>query len=103
MWRQRVREYESSGMTAGAFARQRGFHQTTLSKYVRLFGRGVRTPTALALARVQPGTGTASMVPEVSERETLEIFVGRGVVVRVRRGFDGEVLSAVVRLLSSEP
>ena len=43
------------------------------------------------------------MVPEVSERETLEIFVGRGVVVRVRRGFDGEVLSAVVRLLSSEP
>jgi hypothetical protein len=35
----RVREYEASGLTAAEFARHRGFHQTTLSKYVGCISR----------------------------------------------------------------
>jgi hypothetical protein len=100
IWRERVREYEASGLTAAEFARHRGFHQTTLSKYVRLFGRATRSgrSTSLALARVRPGTGSASVVP-ASGDSAIELVIGRGMAIRLRRGFDEQVLSAVVRVV----
>jgi hypothetical protein len=99
VWRERVRQYEASGLSAGKFAQREGFHQTTLSKYVRLFG-GASPGAALALAHVQAGTGAATIVPPSAAADgAVEIAVGRGVVVRVRRGFDEQVLQSVLRVL----
>ena len=88
-------------MSAREFARRGGFHETTLSKYLRVFGRSAVStgPTSVALARVAPGTGTAAIVPAGGDG-IVEIDIGRGLLVRVRRGFDEQVLAAVVRVLS---
>jgi hypothetical protein len=104
IWRQRVRDFEASGRTAPEFAGQLGVHQTTLFKYVKLFGRAARPAmaTSMALARVQPGSGTAAIVPAATGDGAVEVVVGRGLVVRVRRGFDEQVLAAVVRVLTGE-
>ena len=36
-WRRRVEGFRASGKTGRAFAREKGFHETTLSHYLRRF------------------------------------------------------------------
>lgn len=99
IWRRRVEEFRASGKTGRAFAREKGFHETTLSHYLQRFaaetGAAVKTVT---LARVQREPRAASATGEKPDR-AVEIVAGGGHVVRVRKGFDEDVLRSVLRVV----
>jgi hypothetical protein len=97
IWRERVEEFRASGKTGRAFAEEHGFHETTLSKYLRQFPANTSPARVVALARVQPAALTPRPAAGV-ERGPIEIAVGRGCMVRVSRGFDEELLRAVLRV-----
>ena len=87
-------ELQASGETPAAFARRHGLHEVRVQRWVARVGRKARSaapvrPVAFAPVRV------TSAQPAVS---ALEVVVG-GAVVRVGRGFDGDLLRRVVAVL----
>jgi hypothetical protein len=100
VWRERIRQFRESGLTAREFAARNGFHATTLSRWKReLTGKGDPPATGLTLARVGRGGDREVVVSSRRDESMLEVVI-RGVVVRVRRGFDRDVLRAVVAALA---
>ena len=89
-----VAALRASGETPAAFARRHGLHEVRVQRWVTRVGRKARTaapvqPVAFAPVRVTSAQPAAS---------GLEVVVG-GAVVRVGRGFDGELLRRVVAAL----
>jgi hypothetical protein len=93
-WKVRVRQWRSSGLTAGAFAEQEGLNEQTLRHW------------AWQLERAQGSTSTGFVevvVPTATpSRETvIEVVLRDGVRLRVESGFDPETLKQVICLLES--
>lgn len=89
-----VAALRASGETPAAFARRHGLHEVRVQRWVARVGRKARSaapaqPVAFAPVRV------TSAQPAVSG---LEVVIG-GAVVRVGRGFDGDLLRRVVAAL----
>lgn len=90
-WVERVRGWQASGQSASEFARGKGFSDSGLRYWKARLARSERSgPRLMALVpRSQVADG--SVVIEVGSAR-----------VRVSRGFDPEVLAAVVRALGEQ-
>jgi len=89
-----VAALRASGETLAGFARRHGLHEARVQRWVARVGRKPR-PSAAA----QPVVFAPVQVTEgPSMTSGLEVVVG-GAVVRVSRGFDGELLRRVVATL----
>jgi hypothetical protein len=98
MWRERLGEFEASGLSATEFGRRSGIHPTTISRWKRVLAAKAKAPTSsMSLARLRPGSRTVVVTPRENS-DPIEVVVGR-VTVRVARGFDPEALRAVVTAL----
>ena len=90
LWRERLRELET-GITARELARRYGVADSTVHTWRRKLATK-STTTAVGLVRMgHPMQGTDGGV---------EIVTPYGFSVRVRRGFDAEVLQQVLRVLA---
>lgn len=102
MWVERVRAWRSSGQTAATFADEHGFRVSALRYWSARLGRKPAAPTAPAMVRVVPRTSAAVAAVPVSSTTGAELVVEvRDARVRVARGFDPELLVAVVRALGA--
>lgn len=111
-WSRLVEQWRRSGRSAKEFAASKGVHPTTLSWWAwRLGSRVKRGAVASAARRTAVARGPVQFLPlqvvtdAVGEgprnpavETAVEMDVG-GVVIRVRRGFDREVLAAVWELV----
>lgn len=107
-WRDRVREWRTSGRTAAEFAAGRGYEASTLRWWSARLSRAEKPRIVPLVARV--GVGAAGVTGIVRhavapgaevEREELIVEVG-GARLRVTRGFDDALLGRVVRALQTE-
>lgn len=87
-----VAAWESSGLPQAVFARRRGVSAQRLSYWrLRLGQRGTATSVP----------GFVEIPPTVSSRTgAVFVEVGRGIRVQVERGFDPDLLGAVVAALA---
>lgn len=90
-----VAALRASGETPAAFARRHDLHEVRVQRWVGRVGRKARSA-----APVQQPVGFAPVRVTSAQAEVsgLEVMVG-GAVVRVGRGFDGELLRRVVAAL----
>jgi hypothetical protein len=99
LWGDRVRAWRSSGKTASTFAEEKGL---TLSALRYWAARLSRKPAAPAMVRLVATSAVpavpAAMTPVAEAKAELVVEVGDA-QVRVARGFDPELLRAVVHAL----
>ena len=97
LWRSRLEACEASGLSVAEFARRNGFHQTTLSRWKRVLAAKSKPPTtSLVLSRARPGSPARVSAPSAREGDgSIELAFG-SLTIRVRRGFDAELLRAVL-------
>jgi hypothetical protein len=101
LWRGRVEACHTSGLSVSEFARRNGYHQTTLSRWKRVLAAKSKPPTtSLALTRVRPGSPSSVAAPGMTVHEDAIEIVARGMTIRVRRGFDAELLRAVLAVVA---
>lgn len=93
VWRERIAAFRASGLTAREFARRNGLHEATVSKYQRVFAAMAPPPAQVELTRVEPRSAAGREEPP-----GIEIVVS-GLVVRVRRACDPELLRSVLGVL----
>lgn len=105
-WMTRVGEWKASGETAEVFARRKGLKAKLLQWWASRFVREAKKPavkstsSSLVFARVEASSAErvpATVATPVST--TLDLVLPRGCAVRVTRGFDRELLLAVVDAL----
>lgn len=89
-----VAALRASGETPAAFARRHSLHEVRVQRWVARVGRKARSATPVQPVGFAPVRVTSGQ-PAVSG---LEVVVG-GAVVRVDRGFDGDLLRRVVAAL----
>lgn len=89
-----VAALRASGETPAAFARRHGLHEVRVQRWVARVGRKGRSAAPVQPVGFAPVRVTSAQAA-VSE---LEVVVG-GAVVRVGRGFDGDLLRRVVTVL----
>ncbi|MGH8749710.1 MAG: IS66 family insertion sequence element accessory protein TnpA [Burkholderiales bacterium] len=89
-----VAALRASGETPAAFARRHGLHEVRVQRWVARVGRKARPAAPVQPVAFAPVHVTSAQ-PAVSG---LEVVVG-GAVVRVGRGFDGDLLRRVVAAL----
>jgi hypothetical protein len=89
-----VATLHASGETPVAFARRHGLHEARVQRWV---GRVSRKPRGAATT--QPVTfAPVRVTAEPAVASGLDVIVGAA-VVRVRHGFDGELLRRVIAVL----
>jgi len=94
-WAKRVSAWRASGKTADEFAAGRGFAGGTLRWWASRLGR--RSPDFVRVVSAAP---PPSSTAACSASSTLELEV-RGVIVRVRSGFDRGLLGEVLDVLGA--
>lgn len=85
-----------SGETLAGFARRHGVQEVRVQRWVARVGSKPRPPAAVQPVVFAPVRVTAEQA--TASGHGLEVVVG-GAVVRVGRGFDGELLRRVVAIL----
>jgi len=95
-WRDRVRRWRASGLTAGSFAEMEGVSEGTLRHWAWRLGLG-RTKRA---SQATPPAFVEVVTRSVAASE-LEIVVRDGVRIRVPSEFDDTTLRRVLALLES--
>ena len=91
----------ASGLSVGRFAREHGLTPQRVSWWRSRFGQAgtssgaASNPARLLPVRVVSGSNTAETLSDGA----VEIAVRDSVVIRVRRGFDPELLRQVIRSL----
>lgn len=107
-WRERLDVFDRSGLTQTAFAAVHGIRRDALSWWRCELKRRDRVRKGLVAAPEEPGapllpvsilTTPARVVARVQPGATVDVVV-RGVAVRVGRGFDAELVRAVVDALA---
>jgi hypothetical protein len=98
-WQERVAQWKRSGLTAEAFAAERGLNPGTLRWWSSM------------LRRPQPGGPDAGFVrlvpvedrsePSPDEPASLDVVLASGRLVRVRRGFDPALLRDLLAALEA--
>lgn len=83
----------ASGETVAGFARRHGLHPARVQRWMTRVGRKARGRSAPS-----PAFAPVRVTAERTSGSGLEVVIG-GVVVRVSRDFDGEVLRRVVAAL----
>jgi hypothetical protein len=89
-----VAALRASGETPAAFARRHGLHEVRVQRWVARVGRKSRSTSPVSPVAFAPVRVTAAPASTAG----LEVVIG-GAVVRVSRGFDGELLRRVVATL----
>jgi len=92
VWAERVRSWRSSGETGMAFARAHGFTHSALRYWATRLARERRVVQPAMVRLVPRSVGAATQSAEL----VVEIGASR---IRVSRGFDPEMLTAVARAL----
>jgi transposase-like protein len=87
----------STGTTIGAAADRLGVHRTTASNWMRRAARPSAAPKPLPSKSHVTAPRFAQLV-SASEASSVEVSIG-GATIRVRPGFDEELLRAVVAAL----
>ena len=126
-WRQVLRQWRRSGLTGRDFCAQQGLGEPSFYAWRREIARrnqeqvratrktplgtrlprGVRVPTELAVSlarRQSPGAAKPSFVKlaiaaDTTQPSAIEVIVGPGRRLRVRPGFDVDLLRQLLRLL----
>jgi hypothetical protein len=102
-----ARELEMSRLSAAEFARQHGLSDKTVYRWLGRLGRTVgrsskpRSSPELVPVRIVAsvnGKGNSATKAELDTSE-LDIVIGGSRVIRVRRGFDDQLLRRVVAAL----
>jgi transposase len=93
-WAARIEQWRRSGKSAAEFAEASGWNARTLSWWA----------WRLKSKRRSRAVGFVELVAEkpAAATPTLEIEIGASVRVRVKRGFDAELLRAVVDALEAK-
>jgi hypothetical protein len=91
-----VAALRASGETPAAFALRHGVQEVRVQRWVTRVGRRLRPSAGVAPVTFVPVRVTAE--PAAASEHGLDVVVG-GAVVRVARGFDGELLRRVVATL----
>lgn len=92
----------ASGLSAGRFARIHGLTAQRVYWWRSQLSSGARSAVrreAPEFVPVRVTNSTGAVASMASDEGTLEITVGSGTAIRVRRGFDGELLRQVVAAL----
>lgn len=118
-WARDVRNWRESGLTARAYGQEAGVSPSQLSWWKWKLGlggcignrrasarqrRSLHTPQAALPARATAFVEARLVLGELCPlAPTVEVVVGSGRVLRVGRGFDPELVLAVVKLLEGAP
>jgi hypothetical protein len=104
-WAERVCRWQSSGLTAQAFAEEAGLNAATLSywKYQlrreRRAGKSAASKHRTSLAKsARPTFVEATAAANASAIASLELIVRDDITVRVPIGFDEDTLARVLRI-----
>ena len=95
-WRERIRRQQASGLTVAAYCRQNRLAESSFFAWKRKLGAVPRAP-AFVEARV------VDAAPAVRSACRIEVCVRGGRRLRVGRGFDRDLLLAVVAALEGMP
>lgn len=103
-WRQIIERQQSSGQSAAAWCRQHGISQASFFAWKRRLGTsGSSIRLSLSKAVEPPASPTSGFVEVKAAEEAgadgIEIFLRGGRCLRVRRGFDRDLLVELVRTL----
>jgi hypothetical protein len=93
-----VAALRASGETPAEFARRHGVQEVRVQRWVARVGRKPRASATVQPVVFAPVRVTAQQATASEHGHGLEVVVG-GAVVRVSRGFDGELLRRVVATL----
>jgi transposase len=98
VWRERVRRWGESGLTAAEFARYEGVREATLRHWRWQLGAGRRRQSRESRARfVEIVPARAAGISE----EGFEVMLESGTRVRVPAVFDGDALAKLLSALQS--
>lgn len=106
-WADRVRQWKRSGQSASQFAALHGWNAKTLTWWGSELARRARRAPDVRLVRLEaqtPGFAAAAdgrtlEYGQPTSDGALELVLQRGCVVRVRRGFDADLLRELVGAL----
>jgi transposase-like protein len=113
-WRERERRWKWSGESVRAFCRQEGLHESAFYAWRRELARRREERQAVPAkgSQVEPATPAepvrflpvqVAVEERTVDRGGVEILLGAGRTVRVRRGFDQQTLIDVVAVLEASP
>lgn len=113
LWADRIRSWKASGRSADSFARELGFSGQALRYWTQRLGLNDSTATASPPSKKKtppsppnPPPPPPRFVPVVSTKlpSSDELLLELGAVrLRVRKGFDPDLLRSVVLTLSEKP
>lgn len=102
-WASLIERWKRSGLTAKQFAERTGVSWRTLSWWKWRLGAGTTSRGAPSKGMDMVPVQVVASQPEALEApETPVELVVDGVVVRVRRGFDGDTLARVLDMLEQD-
>ncbi len=97
-WQQRVEQWKKSGQTAAVFAAEHGLKAGTLLWWSSALRRSHGHASELGFARLVASDDTPSAP---SESAPLDIVLASGRIVRVRKGFDPDLLRDLLSVLEA--
>ena len=103
-WQRVVERQGNSGLSVAAFCRRHRVAASSLFAWKRRLGRAKGPRAGAAFVSVQPATETElNPVGSAGEAPAIELHLGGGRRLVVRRGFDGPLLREVLAVLEGRP
>ena len=93
-WRERLRRYESSGLSIDAFCRQEEVSRNQFAQWLRVLREAGEGAASRSPAR-------PAFVPVTVKASFIEILLPGGGLVRLSAGIDRTLLLDVIRLVST--
>jgi transposase len=98
-WQQILEQQKRSGLSIARFCRQRGIPESSLFSWKRRLSRQAQPATAPAFVLVKSTVADAGMCATDSASGAIELHLGRGRLLVLRRGFDPQTLHAALTVL----
>ena len=98
-WQERLKRFDSSGLSIDVFCQQEDVGQTTFLDWLRVLKREqFRPPSEARSATEEP-----AFVPVTVRTGSIEILLPGGGLVRLSAGIDRAVLLDILRIISALP
>ncbi len=98
-WQERLKRFESSGLSIDVFCQQEDVDQSTFLDWLRVLKREQFRPPSEARSAAE---GPA-FVPVTVKANMIEILLPGGGLVRLSAGIDRAVLLDIIRIISALP
>ena len=98
-WQERLKRFDSSGLSIDVFCQQEAIGQTAFLDWLRVLGREQFRPPSEARSAGED----AAFVPVTVRTSSIEILLPGGGLVRLSASIDRAVLLDIIRIISALP